>query len=113
MNIQKLINTMENDTAKAMQSISAKVLKSVVKKTPVDLGCAKNNWNLSEGKMDASTSYCKRDPSININVLKKISGKKDIYITNSLAYIMTLEKGHSKQAPKGMVATTVNELKNL
>jgi len=117
MNTQKLISTMEKDIAKAVQGISAKVLSSVVKKTPVDKGCAKNNWNLSEGKMDKSivfsTGNCKRDSAININNLENITGKKDIYITNSLDYISKLENGSSKQAPKGMVASTINELKSL
>jgi hypothetical protein len=113
MNTQKLINTMDNDIAKSVQSFSAKVLSSLVKKTPVDHGCAENNWNLSHGKIDFSTVDCKRNPALNVDVLKTITGKKDVYITNSLPYIKALENGHSKQAPKGMVALTVGQLKNL
>lgn len=112
MNTQKLINTMEKDIAKSMSAISFKLLGSVIKKTPVDTAHAKNNWSLSEGKIDRSISK-KRDPSINANVLKNITGKKDIYLTNSVNYILELENGGSKQAPRGMVATTINELKNL
>lgn len=104
MNTQILVKTMEKDIAKAMKSISLKVLASVVKKTPVDTGMAKNSWNLSEGKIDTS---------LNNKVRDEISGKKDIYLTNSVDYIMKLENGYSKQAPKGMVALTVNELKRL
>lgn len=104
MNTQKLINTMEKDIAKAVQGISFKVLASVVKKTPVDTGMARNSWNISEGKINTSLINSVRD---------KISGKKDVYITNSINYIMKLENGSSKQAPKGMVAVTINELKNL
>lgn len=87
--------------ANAVQAISLQALNSVVKKTPVKTGDAQNSWNLSEGKIDTSLVQSKRD---------KISGKKDVYITNSIPYIGYLENGSSKQAPKGMVGLTVNEL---
>ncbi len=35
-----------------------------------------------------------------------------IWISNNLAYIVALEKGHSRQAPHGMVALSVEEVKN-
>lgn len=104
MNTQKLVKTMEKDIAKAMKAISFEVLGRVVKKTPVKSGDAQNSWNISEGKINTSLINSVRD---------KISGKKDVYITNSINYIMKLENGYSKQAPKGMVAVTINELKNL
>lgn len=34
----------------------------------------------------------------------------EIHITNNLPYIVALEKGHSRQAPRGMVQLTVAEL---
>lgn len=111
MNTQKLLSTMENDVAKSVQSFTSKILSSLVKKTPVDLGAAKNNWNLSVNKIDKTTAK-KRNSALNLDVLKTIDGKKDVYITNSLPYIVALEHGHSKQAPKGMVKMTVNELKS-
>ena len=107
MNTQKLINTMEDDVAKAIESVSFKILAGVVKKTPVISGDAQNSWNISEGKINTSIKSKVRIPG------NKISGKKDVYITNSIHYISDLERGSSKQAPKGMVALTVNELKSL
>lgn len=110
MNTQILKKTMEKDIAKAIREISFKVLISLVKKTPVDTGRAKNNWNMSEGQINTSIDI---KPS---GARDDISGKKDIYITNSLNYILKLENGMpggSKQAPKGMVSVTINELMNL
>lgn len=104
MNTYKLINTMEADVAKAIKGISFKILAGVIKKTPVDTGDAQNSWNITDDKIDTSTKSKVRD---------EISGKKDVYITNSIHYISNLERGSSKQAPKGMVALTVNELKSL
>lgn len=107
MNIKKLTNAMEKDVAKEMNAISFEILARVVKKTPVDTGNAQNSWNITEDKIDTS---------ILNSVRSNISGKKDVFITNSIKYIMKLENGMpggSKQAPKGMVALTINELKNL
>lgn len=107
MNTQKLINTMEKDTAEAVKSVSFKLLAGFVKKTPVLSGDAQNSWNITEDKIDTSLVQ---------SVRGNISGKKDVYITNSINYILKLENGMpggSKQAPKGMVALTINELKNL
>jgi hypothetical protein len=107
MNTQILIKTMEKDVAKVAREISFKLLASVIKKTPVKTGRARNNWNMSEGEINTSIDTKARD---------NISGKKDIFITNSLNYIMKLENGMpggSKQAPKGMVSLAINELKNL
>ena len=95
---------MEKDVAKSMNATSFKLLAGFVKRTPVDTGAAKNSWNITEDKIDTSLKSKVRD---------EISGKKDIYITNSTHYILKLENGGSKQAPKGMVALTVNELKSL
>ncbi len=104
MNTQKLINTMEGDIAKAIKKVSFKILAGVVKKTPVLSGDAQNSWNISEDKIDTS---------IKNKVRNEISGKKDVYITNSIHYISHLELGSSKQAPKGMLALTINGLKSL
>lgn len=95
---------MEKDTAKALDALSFKLVAGFVKKTPVDTGNAKNSWNITEDKIDTS---------ILNSVRGNISGKNDIYITNSINYILKLENGDSKQAPKGMVASTINELKSL
>jgi len=102
MSIKKnFVNAIDKDVADAVSKISFRALSSVIKKTPIDTGRAKNSWNLSEGKIDTSLDSSVRD---------EISGKKDVFITNSLPYINRLENGYSKQAPKGMVAITINEL---
>lgn len=101
--MSRFIKAMEKDLANAVKDISAQALNSLIKKTPVDTGDAQNSWNMTEDKIDTSLLQSKRE---------RISGKKDVYITNSVPYIKALEHGHSKQAPKGMIGLTVNELKS-
>lgn len=91
--------------------------KRLVMKTPVDTGRAKANWNVSLGIIDTgtriATSKAGRGQYDNYNqseiVSIKVNGQK-VYLTNSLPYIRRLEFGYSKQAPAGMVRTTLAEM---
>ena len=111
---------------------------SIVKKTPVDTGRARGNWNISVGSADTSTddpssyptSYRKRQKK-NAKSGKKTSrpaaklkykdpasistpdGDESIFISNNLPYIESLEYGSSKQAPNGMVGVTLANNENI
>ena len=101
---------------KAVRTIAFDAFAIVTRKTPVDTGRAKGNWNISVGTPDksineAATSTGKGKPARNTMNVKKGDGMKPIFITNSLDYIHDLEDGTSTQAPRGMVAITVNEIR--
>lgn len=89
---------------KVVQKLTLDAWNGVTKKTPVDTGRARANWNVAEGRADTSTTKSTKGS------FKAVSGKKDVYITNSLDYIGRLENGSSRQAPNGMVAVTFNDL---
>ena len=96
---------------------------SIVKKTPVDTGRARANWNVSVGHEDTSTTDETRRSPKSESSLPKAKGDKSIFISNNLPYITTLEyggypnppkkdggktvNGYSKQAPEGMVGVTL------
>lgn len=40
------------------------------------------------------------------------NGRGSIFLMNNLPYAIPLERGHSKQAPSGMVRVTVSEMQN-
>ena len=44
--------------------------------------------------------------------LNNCKAEDTIYISNNLPYIRALEYGHSKQAPNGMVGTTIAGIKD-
>lgn len=101
---------------------------SVVKKTPVDTGRARANWNISTGSVDTSvtTKTKKRGLRYKAGDIKS-TGDETIYISNNLPYIKTLEfggypknsksgktvNGYSKQAPNGMVGVTMANIDNI
>lgn len=109
----KRFNTFSDDKLeKFVRTVALAMDASLVKKTPIDTGRAKANWNVSPGKID--TTVTKKTTRIQ-PTLKKGDGKKPIYITNSLHYIIYLEHGHSIQArnPDGMVQVTMSEFSAL
>lgn len=102
---------------------------SIVKKTPVDTGRARGNWNISVGSPDDSvddkesykSSHRKRQKENggkahkkairwkfkNYDSLPEPNGDESIFISNNLPYIQKLEYGSSNQAPAGMVLATL------
>ena len=96
---------------------------SIVKKTPVDTGRARANWNVSVGSPDLSTTEDTRKTPKSKDKMPDPNGDESIFISNNLPYITTLEyggfpnppdkdggktvNGFSKQAPEGMVGVTL------
>jgi hypothetical protein len=106
--IQKFAKKSGLEVDKVVKKVVLQAWRGVTLKTPVDTGRARGNWNLSEGSIDGSIN----NSATTIKAYREPKGKKDVYITNSLPYIGLLEKGSSKQAPKGMVSTTMNEIRS-
>jgi hypothetical protein len=102
---------------------------SVVRRTPVDTGRARGNWNVSLNQPDNTTGNKERIRSMNFKSLPEAQGDESYFITNNLPYITKLEdggypnppkkptgktvNGYSRQAPNGMVAVTIAEVDNL
>lgn len=112
----------------AVRKVALQIYGGVTKKTPVDTGRARANWNMNVGSIDYSVDspdqYGKStgkhkgegsapaSPRAKQLKLDKGDGEKVIYITNNLPYIGELENGHSTQAPRGMVSLTLNEVRS-
>ena len=102
---------------------------SIVKKTPVDTGRARGNWNITVGHDDTSASSRTTPQFKSPSELPKAEGDETIYISNNLDYIAKLEyggfpknpeggsgktvNGYSKQAPNGMVGVTLANNENI
>ncbi len=103
---------------------------SIVRKTPVDTGRARGNWNISTPNPDLSTSESStKQKYTQKEQLPEPNGDDPIYISNNLPYIAKLEyggfpnppkkgtgktvNGFSKQAPEGMVGVTLANNENI
>ena len=100
---------------KFQKRVALEALTRIVKRTPVDTGFARANWQVApttnEGTVDGT------DPGgggtiagglSDINKVRVPFGV--IWIFNNVKYIAFLEEGSSSQAPQGMVALTLREL---
>lgn len=107
------------------KKIALEALRRVVLKTPVDTGRARGNWQTTidspaEGEVRGrwkKTGRRSKQVGQSTEVMKGAQiiatarPFSTIFLTNNVPYIVRLENGWSKQAPKGMVSTTVEELR--
>jgi len=91
-------------------------VNSLHERTPKDTLYASENWNVSVGAIDRSTTgdvSPGRTLSEGHGVISGLTAYGVTFITNSVAYANRLENGHSAQAPNGMVAITYAEMSAL
>jgi hypothetical protein len=98
------------------QALTLEALRRLVLRTPVDTGRARGSWQVTSGH-PATSSPIGVDPSGSATIGKgataaaELTPGEDAFICSNLVYMPELERGHSKQAPAGIVAVTVEELK--
>ena len=123
MDISKLAEKRKVEIQKVRKNYAFALYSSIVRKTPVDTGRARANWNISVGKEDATTTEDTRRSPKPISQMPEPKGDESIFISNNLPYITTLEyggypnppkkdggktiNGYSRQAPNGMVGVTL------
>lgn len=102
------------------RKIALDVFKRVVRKTPVDTGRAKGNWQATYGSpASGEVGYVDRTKRGNISAPRERDlastalawnpAESSIFLTNNLPYIGRLENGSSDQSPAGMVKVTLAE----
>jgi hypothetical protein len=99
------------------QKVVLQVLSGVVEKTPVDTGRAKGGWQVTINFIDASIPTGVKDKAggatiaAGVAALANLTPFSVVYISNNVEYIIPLEEGHSTQAPNGMLALTLEEVR--
>lgn len=100
------------------KKIVLEALRRLVKKTPVDTGRARGNWQVTIGS-PVDGQLDKKDPegdstiAIGLAALAGLPPFQVVWISNNVDYIEFLEEGSSGQAPEGMLAITIEELRNM
>lgn len=97
--------------------IATEGLARVTEKSPVDVGTFQNNWLVSIGQPDDSTTMTLGQfaamSAQAIASYATATGFPMIYLQNNLPYALRLENGWSRQAPSGVLAMTVAELEQI
>lgn len=95
-----------------VRAVTLQLFVSVVKRSPVDTGRFRANWNISYGSPDIKatqlTNQSRGIQQANQAMQQPVGGI--VYLSNGLHYAGKLENGSSKQAPYGMVKLAVTEL---
>jgi hypothetical protein len=127
--IQAFAKVMTRDKFRlVIRKIGLEALTRLVRKTPVDTGRARGNWQVSIGTPNLDYDDEMKDPSggeaeagsggmapirAGDAVIKTAPLDSIIWITNNLPYIQKLDEGGSHQAPTGMVDSTMLELQTM
>ena len=115
---------LKHDYTKMYRVFVMNIFKQIVYRSPVDTGAFRASWAVGvEKKPDAKYDVPKgskltpaaaaakamRQGMVEVN---KIDLRNDVYISNHLPYAEPLEKGHSKQAPAGVVGPVLDSWEN-
>ena len=107
--IAALAEKMQIDVETIARKVTLDIFSAVVKRSPVDTGRFKGNWNASYGAPDYTVSQhidktplLSAGPRIQRAALALPVGGVT-FLSNGLPYAKRLEDGWSKQAPGGMV----------
>ena len=121
IDLKKYIKVVGSQGNKEMRRAGVFALKGVMKKTPVDNGTARGNWNVGLNTIDRSTgseSSSKKKEALDPAKFNEgnaiIDGFKNgdtINISNSMPYINRLEFTDYSAQGSGMVRRTFEELK--
>lgn len=108
-------NSVVNEhNSKVFRKIALDLYAEIVKRTPVDTGLARGNWRIGVNSIPQGTIDRKRQGRSGEETSKltglKVHEQTTVYIVNNLEYIIFLERGHSKQAPAGMVNVSMNAI---
>ena len=93
------------------------LLQRIIQRSPVDTGAFRGNHRVSVGAIDESSSKEIKDVSgsntlsAGISAVSAAKALDAIYVQNNLPYAEKLEYGHSKQAPHGIYALSLNDTK--
>lgn len=94
------------------------IFSDIVMKTPVDTGRARGGWQIGRELGTGQTNLLDKSGSAAIGKAAQDAASLTLkarvvgYIYNNVEYIKALEDGHSKQAPAGMVKTTLVRWQN-
>jgi len=101
------------------KKVALDTLTRIVRKTPVDTGRARGNWQITINTASESEVNNVAGSGISDVVsqgrvaLENMEPFSIVFISNNVPYIAYLEQGSSSQAPQGMVATTIEEMNQI
>ncbi|MDO8800050.1 HK97 gp10 family phage protein [Phenylobacterium sp.] len=98
----------------AVREVVLEVGARLIARSPVDTGRFRSNWHYSvDAPRSVITASTGERAVTGVEAMPRDASGRIHYIQNNLPYAMALERGHSKQAPNGMVGLTVLEFSGI
>jgi len=109
---------LEQHVLTVRKKVAFDILKGVVMMTPVDTGRARGNWQVTVGEqpregIEEADKTGDRAKARGLAEIELTLPGEVIWIHNNLPYIGALERGHSGQAPHGMLRVTLNSVEGM
>ncbi len=100
------------------KKVVLEALRRLVMRTPVDTGRARGNWQVTiDNPTDSQLDQTDKDGNETIKkglaAISNLPAYRVVWISNNVDYIEFLEDGSSEQAPNGMLAITIEELRTM
>jgi hypothetical protein len=97
-----------------LRKVALDLFTRVIMRSPVDTGRFRGNWQVAIGSVpDGVLDLDDKSGTATISAASAtaagVKAGEIIYLVNNLPYGPSLERGHSQQAPTGMVGITVAE----
>lgn len=116
---ERVATKLKDKSNKLVRAVGLEALGRLIRRTPVDEGRARGNWNVAVGDVDPTHDMDFLDPQGTAalqggqQVIGEFQAGERLFLTNSVPYVPELERGHSRQAPQGMVSVTAAEMRPL
>lgn len=115
--IRRFVHKAAKAQDQIVRTATLELFSGVIRSTPVDTGRARGNWQTSVGA-PASGEVDRLDPT-GAEAIAEVQQKTPAgagqvtYLSNNLPYIEALERGHSQQAPAGMVRINMDRVSKM
>lgn len=105
-----------------VRKLALDAFRGLIVRSPVDTGRFRGNWHVGLNQPDLrskappeSAPRKRAQPTSDemlegLKTIAQANRYTEVWITNNLPYAVPLERGHSKQAPHGVLAPTFTEI---